>query len=72
MYFEFQQFWLLIHDYLLSQTLYEQTPMRTVLLTWQFEELDLLVLADESYHDKKAVDVMKELDSDRCTYSFQY
>ncbi|XP_020627121.1 protein KIAA0100-like isoform X2 [Orbicella faveolata] len=48
-----------------SQTLYEQTPMRTALLTWEFKSLDLIVLADESYHDQeKAVEVMKQLNSD--------
>ena len=40
--------------------------MRTTLLTWEFQNLDLIVLADESYHGKKAIDVMKQLDSDRC------
>ena len=47
------------------QTLYDQTPMRTSLLTWEFQNLEIIVLADESYHSKKAIDVMKQLDSDR-------
>ena len=48
--------------------MYNETPMRTSLLTWEFQDLDLVVLADDSYHGQKAVDVMKRLDSDR--YSF--
>ena len=55
-----------LNRYDATQTLYEQTPMRTTLLTWEFQDLDLIVLADESYHGKKAIDVMKQLDSDRC------
>ncbi|XP_078363340.1 bridge-like lipid transfer protein family member 2 isoform X2 [Oculina patagonica] len=48
-----------------SQTLYDQTPMRTTLLMWEFQGLDLIVLADESYHDQeKATEVMKQLNSD--------
>lgn len=48
-----------------SQTLYEQTPMRTALLTWEFHGLDLIVLADESYHgQEKAMKIMKQLNSD--------
>ena len=54
----------------MQQTLYDQTPMRTALLTWEFKCLDLMVLADESYHDQeKAVEVMKQLNSDRCACS---
>jgi len=54
----------------MQQTLYDQTPMRTALLTWEFKSLDLMVLADESYHDEeKAVEVMKQLNSDRCAPS---
>ena len=50
----------------LQQTLYEQTPMRTALLTWEFHGLDLIVLADESYHgQEKAMKIMKQLNSDR-------
>lgn len=50
----------------MQQTLYDQTPMRTALLTWEFKCLDLIVLADESYHDQeKAVEVMKQLNGDR-------
>ncbi|XP_068677612.1 bridge-like lipid transfer protein family member 2 isoform X2 [Montipora foliosa] len=47
-----------------SQTLYEQTPKRTTLLTWEFHRLDLIVLSDKSHHGKRAIDVMKELDRD--------
>ena len=44
--------------------------MRTALLTWEFKCLDLMVLADESYHDQEeAVEVMKQLNSDRCACS---
>ena len=54
----------------MQQTLYDQTPMRTALLTWEFKSLDLIVLADESYHDQeKTVEVMKQLNSDRCACS---
>ena len=50
----------------LQQTLYEQTPMRTALLTWEFHGLDLIVLADESYHgQERAMKIMKQLNSDR-------
>lgn len=50
--------------------MYEETPRRSTLLTWEFQKLDLILLADESYHGKKAIDVMKQLDSDR--YSLSY
>ena len=47
--------------------------MRTALLTWEFKCLDLILLADESYHDQeKAVEVMKQLNSDRCACSASY
>ena len=42
--------------------------MRTALLTWEFQGLDLIVLADESYHgQEKAIEAMKQLNSDRYT-----
>ena len=44
--------------------------MRTSLLTWEFQNLELIVLADESYHSKKAIDVMKQLDKDRYILKF--
>ena len=47
--------------------------MRTALLTWEFKCLDLILLADESYHDQeKAAEVMKQLNSDRCACSASY
>lgn len=36
------------------------------MLTWEFHHLDLVVLSDESHHGNRAIDVMKQLDSDRC------
>ncbi|XP_015752770.1 PREDICTED: protein KIAA0100-like [Acropora digitifera] len=45
-------------------TLYEQTAQRTTLLTWEFHHLDLVVLSDESHHGSRAIDFMKQLDSD--------
>ncbi|XP_067034079.1 bridge-like lipid transfer protein family member 2 isoform X1 [Acropora muricata] len=47
-----------------SKTLHEQTAQRTTLLTWEFHHLDLVVLSDESHHGNRAIDVMKQLDSD--------
>lgn len=48
------------------QALYNQNPMRRNLLVWEFESLDLKILADESYHGKvKAVEMMTKLNSER-------
>ncbi|KAK3737039.1 hypothetical protein QZH41_001044 [Actinostola sp. cb2023] len=48
-----------------SKALYSDTPMRKSLLLWEFEGLDLKVLADESYHGKrKAVEMMASLNSE--------
>jgi hypothetical protein len=50
------------------QALYSQTPMRKNLLVWEFESLDVKILADESYHGKvKAVEMMSKLNSERYT-----
>lgn len=47
--------------------------MRTTLLMWEFQGLDLIVLADESYHDQeKATEVMKQLNSDRYAFYTNY
>ena len=35
------------------------------MLTWEFHHLDLVVLSDESHHGSRAIDFMKQLDSDR-------
>lgn len=49
-----------------SKQLYCKAPIRSKLFTWQIENLEIVALADLSYHGKKAVvNHMQQVDSDR-------
>ncbi|GIX80787.1 protein KIAA0100 [Caerostris darwini] len=46
-----------------SQQLYQKGPMRTSLCTWTLEDVDILAIADSSYHGtQRVVNRIKELD----------
>ncbi|XP_078336664.1 protein hobbit-like [Crassostrea virginica] len=48
-----------------SRKLYQQTPMRERLFTWTMEDLEILALADLSFHGKEnVVKHMQEIDKD--------
>ncbi|XP_043910335.1 protein KIAA0100 homolog [Protopterus annectens] len=47
-----------------SKRLYANTPMRKALLTWTISELEVVVLADESYHGvEKVIKQIKDIDN---------
>ena len=49
-----------------SQQLYTTTPPRTKLFTWSMTQLEIMALADTSYHGKEnVVKHMREIDNER-------
>ena len=49
-----------------SQKLYAASPMRTRLFTWAMENVEIMALADRSFHGKEnAVRHMRDIDPDR-------
>lgn len=49
-----------------SKKLYSITPMRTKLFTWTWKDVDIIAMADLSFHGKEnCVKHMKEIDPDR-------
>lgn len=49
-----------------SRQLYSNGPIRKQLLTWLMEDLEIVALADISYHGREnVIKVMKEIDRDR-------
>ena len=51
-----------------SKQMYGNGAMRTQLFTWLMENLEIVALADLSYHGRdNVINVMKDMDKDRCT-----
>lgn len=49
-----------------SRKLYNEAPVRTKLLTWTLDHLNVIALADTSIHGKEnVVAAMQDIDSDR-------
>ena len=52
-----------------SRLLYANTPMRTKLFTWTMKDLDIIAMADMSFHGKEnVIKNMKEIDPDRLVH----
>jgi predicted metal-dependent TIM-barrel fold hydrolase len=50
-----------------AQQLYAVEPQRTSLFRWTLSEVEIIALADMSYHGRNnVVRVMQEIDSHRC------
>ena len=53
-----------------AQQMYERSGSRQQLFTWMLEEVEIVALADSSYHGRDAViKVMTEIDTDRSAFT---